>query len=161
MNYQEQIIDLLKKNNLKIATVESVTAGMISSYLASVPGASKVLLGGLVVYTNFAKTKLANVKEETLNEFGAISEECVKELSYNFNKKMQSDITIAISGNAGPNPSENKPIGFAWLAICVIDKIYTFKLNSNYKDRNDIRIDLTNLTYQKLIEVIQKITNKI
>ena len=130
MNYQEQIIDLLKKNNLKIATVESVTAGMISSYLASVPGASKVLLGGLVVYNNF-------------------------------NKKMQSDITIAISGNAGPNPNENKPIGFAWLAICVIDKIYTFKLNSNYKDRNDIRIDLTNLAYQKLIEVIQKITNKI
>ena len=153
---QEEIIDLLIKNDLTISTVESVTAGMISSYLASVPGASKALKGGFVVYSNFAKNKLCGVKEETLNQFGAISEQCVRELALNTNKKLNTDISLAISGNAGPVCDENKPAGFAYLGICIIDKIYTYELQSKQKERNDIRIDLTHMAYEKLLKLIKE-----
>lgn len=153
----KEIIDLLVKNNLTISTSESVTAGMISSYLASIPGCSKTLKGGFVVYSNYAKTKLCNVKESTLKKFGAISKECVEELAINTNKILNTDISIAISGNAGPICDENKPIGFAYLCICVIDKPYVYELQSNEKERNDIRIDLTYMTYDKTLKLLKEI----
>lgn len=156
-NYlQNEIIDLLKQHELTLSTAESVTAGMISSFLATVPGCSKVFKGGMIVYSNFAKNKLCGVKEETLNQFGAISEQCVRELALNTNKKLNTDISLAISGNAGPVCDENKPVGFAYLGICIIDKIYIYELQSKQKERNDIRIDLTHMTYEKLLKLIKE-----
>ena len=156
-NYlQNEIIDLLKQHELTLSTAESVTAGMISSFLATVPGCSKVFKGGMIVYSNFAKNKLCGVKEETLNQFGAISEQCVRELALNTNKKLNTDISLAISGNAGPVCDENKPAGFAYLGICIIDKIYTYELQSKQKERNDIRIDLTHMAYEKLLKLIKE-----
>lgn len=157
-NYiQNEIIDLLIKNNLTISTAESVTAGMISSYLARVPGCSKALKGGFVVYSNYAKMKLCNVKKSTLENFGAISKECVEELALNTNKILNTDISIAISGNAGPICDENKPVGFAYLCICVIDKLYVYELLSKEKERNDIRIDLTHMAYEELLKLLKEI----
>ena len=130
-NYlQNEIIDLLKQHELTLSTAESVTAGMISSFLATVPGCSKVFKGGMIVYSNFAKNKLCGVKEETLNQFGAISEQSVCD--------------------------ENKPSGFAYLGICIIDKIYIYELQSKQKERNDIRIDLTHMAYEKLLKLIKE-----
>lgn len=156
-NYlQNEIIELLKQHELTLSTAESVTAGMISSFLASVPGCSKVFKGGMVVYSNFAKNKLCDVKEETLKKFGAISEQCVKELAFNTNKKLNTDISLAISGNAGPVCDEDKPVGFAYIGICIIDKVYVYEFQSNQKDRNDIRIDLTHMAYEKLLRLIKE-----
>ena len=137
-----------------MSTAESVTAGMISSFLATVPGCSKVFKGGMIVYSNFAKNKLCGVKEETLNQFGAISEQCVRELALNTNKKLSTDISLAISGNAGPVCDENKPAGFAYLGICIIDKIYIYELQSKQKERNDIRIDLTHMVLKLIKEMV-------
>lgn len=154
---QEEIIDLLIKNDLTISTVESVTAGIISSYLASVPGASKALKGGFVVYSNFAKMKLCHVKQETIDKFGAISKECVEELAINTNKILHTDISVAISGNAGPVCDENKPVGLAYLCICVIDRPYVYEIQSNEKERNDIRINLTQIAYEKILKLLKEI----
>lgn len=154
---QEEIIDLLIKNNLTIGVAESVTAGMISSYLASVPGCSKALKGGFIVYSNFAKIKVCHVKQEIIEKFGAISKECVEELALNTNKILNTDIAVAISGNAGPVCDENKPVGFAYLCICVIDRTYVYEIQSNEKQRNDIRINLTQIAYEKILKLLKEI----
>jgi PncC family amidohydrolase len=153
----EKIINLAKDAKLTISTCESVTAGMISSFLASVPGASSVFKGGLVVYSNHAKQTIANVSKKILDEYGAISEETANSLAINTNKILNTDISIAITGNAGPIPDENKPIGLAYLSICLIDKIYSYKLISSKKNRNDIRIDFASMTYIHLLDLLKEV----
>ncbi len=153
----QEIINLLKDNHLTIATAESLTAGMISSYLCSIPGASEVVKGGLVVYTNFAKTKLANIKEETINKYGAISSQTAEELARNVCKILKTNIGLSITGNAGPTKSENKPVGLAYLGICIVDKVYLYELHAISKSRNDIRIEFTHKAFVYLLELLKKV----
>lgn len=150
-----ELVDLLKKHELTISTCESITGGMIASMIVEVPGASKVFKGGLVVYTNEAKQKLANVSEKTLNEYGAISKQCVIEMANNTNKKLRSDISIAVSGNAGPIVDENKPVGKSYLAISIIDKTYWYEIHAKSTSRNDIRIETTAICLEKTIKLIK------
>ncbi len=150
-----ELVDLLKKHELTISTCESITGGMIASMIVEVPGASKVFKGGLVVYTNEAKQKLANVSEKTLNEYGAISKQCVIEMANNTNKKLRSDISIAVSGNAGPVVDENKPVGMSYLAISIIDKTYWYEIRAKSTSRNDIRIETTAICLEKTIKLIK------
>ncbi len=150
-----ELVDLLKQHELTISTCESITGGMIASMIVEVPGASKVFKGGLVVYTNQAKHNLANVSEKTLSEYGAISKQCVIEMANNTNKKLRSDICIAISGNAGPNPDENKPVGMSFLAISIIDKTYWYEIKTKSTSRNDIRIESTAIALEKTIKLIK------
>lgn len=150
-----ELVDLLKKHELTISTCESITGGMIASMIVEVPGASKVFKGGLVVYTNEAKQKLANISEKTLNEYGAISKQCVIEMANNTNKKLRSDISIAVSGNAGPVVDENKPVGMSYLAISIIDKTYWYEIHAKSTSRNDIRIETTAICLEKTIKLIK------
>ena len=149
--------EILKEKNVTISTCESVTGGMIASFFASVPGASAVFKGGSVVYSNFAKMLYAKVQEKTLNQYGAISANTVTEMALNTAKLTKTDICIAISGNAGPICDENKPMGFAYLGICVIDKVHVFELQSSQKERNNIRIDFANLAFDKLLSLLKDI----
>ena len=150
-----ELVDLLKKHELTISTCESITGGMIASMIVEVSGASKVFKGGLVVYTNEAKQKLANISEKTLNEYGAISKQCVIEMANNTNKKLSSDISIAVSGNAGPVVDENKPVGMSYLAISIIDKTYWYEIHTKSTSRNDIRIETTAICLEKTIKLIK------
>lgn len=159
-NTYELIIEKLKQNNLTISCVESVTAGMISAFLSNVPGASKVLKGGLVVYSNYAKEHLAHVKHETLQKHGAISEQTAYELALNTAKLLNTDLAISITGNAGPIPDENKPIGMAYIGLAVIDKVYIKKIQSSQSTRNDIRVELCSLTFEFINEILDKIIKK-
>ena len=151
----EEIIELLIQKNLTISTCESVTSGMIASFFASVPGASNAFKGGSVVYSNFAKTLYAKVKQETLNRYGAISEQAASEMALNTAKLTKTDIAISITGNAGPVPDENKPVGMAYLGICLIDKVYVYQLNSKQTERNNIRIDFASLAFDKLLKLLK------
>ena len=157
LQVHEELVELCKKHNITLATCESVTGGMIASYITKVSGASKVLKGGLVVYTNEAKEKLAHVKHETLKEYGAISMQTAVEMAFNTCGILKSTIGIAITGNAGPNPDEDKPIGFAYLGICIVDKVYIHKLNTKIKDRNDIQLYFTNEALKYTLEEIRKV----
>ena len=157
LQINEEIIELCKKHNITLSTCESVTGGMIASYLTKVSGASKVYKGGFVVYSNQAKEKQVHVKAETLKEFGAISKECAIEMSFNTCGIMKTTISIAITGNAGPNPDENKEVGKAYLGICVVDKVYIYELITKIKDRNDIQLYFTNEALKYTLDVIRKV----
>lgn len=153
-----ELVDLLKTYELTISTCESITGGMIASMLVEVPGASKVFKGGLVTYTNEIKTRLVNVKSSTLEKFGAISRETVIEMVTNTSQKFKTDICIAVSGNAGPLPDENKPVGLVYVAISIIDKIYVYEFNAKSTNRNDIRIETVAFVFEETIKLIKKMT---
>ncbi|WEK83281.1 MAG: CinA family protein [Mycoplasma sp.] len=149
-----KIIALCQKHQLSISTCESVTCGLIASYLGSVSGASHVLKGGIVAYQTNVKEKLVCVQKSSITKYGTISEVVAQEMALNTNKLLKSDICISITGNAGPNPAENKPIGMAYVGLVIIDQVYWKQIKANSNERNQIRLELVNealeFVYEKL-----------
>jgi len=106
------VLEKLEKKGLTISFAESITGGNLSGEFVKNAGASKVLLGGIVAYSNDAKKKILSVKQETLNKYGAVSESTVKEMTLGLKKLMGADIAISVSGIAGPEGgTKEKPIG--------------------------------------------------
>lgn len=121
--------ELCISKNIRIATAESCTGGGVSHMITSEPGSSAYFVGAAVTYSNELKTKLLGVKEATLAQFGAVSEETVKEMVAGAIRLMNSDCAIAISGIAGPGGgTSEKPVGTIWLAVGKENHIKTRKL---------------------------------
>ena len=78
-------------------------------------------------------------------------------MTYNTCGIFKSTISISITGNAGPNPDENKEVGKAYLGICVVDKVYIYELITTIKDRNDIQLYFTNEALKYTLELIRKV----
>src|SRR6056297_3027645 len=114
----------LKKYGLRLATAESCTGGRIASVLTSVPGSSDVFNGSIVAYQNAVKSKLLNVPEAVIAEYGAVSEPVVKYMAEGVMKQLNADAAIAVSGIAGPGGgSPDKPVGTTWIAIALKNKV--------------------------------------
>jgi len=112
------IIDYFSSIHKKISCAESCTGGILASKFTSVSGASKVIEGCMVTYSNKIKMEWLDVKEDTLNQFGAVSAETVSEMLDGIQKKAHSDIAIAISGIAGPTGgTEEKPVGTVYIGV--------------------------------------------
>jgi len=126
MNLQKAVGDLLKNNHQTISTAESCTGGYISHLITSVPGSSKYYIGSIISYDNKIKTHELNVNEDTLKEFGAVSEECVKQMADSIRQKFNTDYAIATSGIAGPDGgTPEKPVGTVWIAVSSKNKTIT------------------------------------
>lgn len=125
---------------IKIVTVESCTGGLISSTITNFPGSSAVFDRGFVTYSNQSKCDLIGVSKNLIESHGAVSQEVVTEMALNpvkFDK--ENIITIAISGVAGPNSSENKPVGLVWLASFKENHLLTKELRLGPIGREEIR----------------------
>lgn len=115
---QETIAELLISSGDTLCVAESCTGGKISSLFTSIPGASKFFYGGVVSYDNSVKENILGVKNETLVRFGAVSEECVKEMAVGVSKALNTRFSIATSGIAGPTGgTDDKPVGTIWIAV--------------------------------------------
>ena len=120
---------------LTISTAESCTGGMIASKLIEVPGISENFIEGIVSYSNEAKIKRLKVKKETLEKYGAVSEEVAREMLAG----LKTDIGISTTGIAGPGGgSKDKPVGLVYIGIKVKDEVKVFKRELK-GDRNKIR----------------------
>lgn len=120
---------------LTISTAESCTGGMIASKLIEVPGISENFIEGIVSYSNEAKIKRLKVKKETLEKYGAVSEEVAREMLAG----LKTDIGISTTGIAGPGGgTKNKPVGLVYIGIKVKDEVKIFKRELK-GDRNKIR----------------------
>jgi nicotinamide-nucleotide amidase len=114
----EVVGKLLLQEGATVGTVESCTGGSIMAALTSISGSSSYVLGGLITYSNDLKMKLAGVSGQTLEDFGAVSEETVKEMAAGGKKALGVDWCISVSGIAGPlGGSDEKPVGTVWIAI--------------------------------------------
>lgn len=117
---EKALFEELKIRNLTFSVAESCTGGLISSKIVSIPGASQVFLGGVVAYDNSVKVRVLGVREETLQQFGAVSERCVVEMAHGIKRLTKSDFAIAVSGIAGPTGGTlDKPVGTVY--FCVTD----------------------------------------
>ena len=113
----EEIVAQLTQQHLTIATAESLTAGMLSSAIADVPGASAVLQGGVVAYNNTIKHRVLGVSADTLAARGAVDADTAKQMAAGARQRFNADLGIATTGVAGPDPSEGKAVGIVFIAL--------------------------------------------
>lgn len=149
---EKKAVELIKKLGMNISTAESCTGGMIASRLIDVPGVSEIFKEGIVSYSNDAKMKRLGVKKETLEKYGAVSEETAREMVIG----LDSDIAIATTGIAGPDGgTPEKPVGLVYIGIRVKDDIYIEKRFFN-GDRMKIRERAVSQSLFSLIKILDK-----
>lgn len=113
---EEQLVELLAKKHYTITTAESCTGGMIAGTIVNVAGASDVLNEGYVTYSNEAKMRLVNVTEESLQKFGAVSEQVAEEMAKGAAKVASSNMALSATGIAGPGGgTKEKPVGLVYI----------------------------------------------
>jgi nicotinamide-nucleotide amidase len=123
---------LLQARSATIAVAESCTGGRIAAALTAVPGASRSFLGGIVAYDNAVKVAELGVREETLAQYGAVSEETVREMAHGARERLHASFAVATTGIAGPDGgTQEKPVGLVWFAVDAGEDVrthrYTFR----------------------------------
>ncbi len=109
---------ILTEQHKQFATAESCTGGYVAHLITSIPGSSSYFPGGVVSYSYEMKEKLLGVKRETLAQFGAVSQEVVREMSLGALDRFGVDVALSISGIAGPDGgTPDKPVGTVWMAV--------------------------------------------
>jgi nicotinamide-nucleotide amidase len=148
----QQIGEILCKKNAKLTTAESCTGGGISKAITAVSGSSQWFEFGFVTYANTAKQKLLGVSQETLDEYGAVSEQVVREMAQGAIQQSNADYAIAVSGIAGPDGgTEQKPVGTVWVCWQTPQQICTQKFMLK-GDRQAIRTAAIKNSLQQLLQ---------
>ena len=145
MNNMENLVKTLIAKKLTIASCESLTGGLFASKMVEISGASNVLVGSYVTYMDKAKDILLK-GDEILKEHGAISKEMAFLMAKTIKEKLQSNISVSFTGNAGPNANEGKEVGLVYSCIIINEKQYHYKdvYNGNRSEiRNSCIIDAT------------------
>ncbi|OFZ17181.1 MAG: hypothetical protein A2X86_01650 [Bdellovibrionales bacterium GWA2_49_15] len=145
LTFQEYLIELCARKNVKIAVAESCTGGLLAHKITMVPGASQVFLGAVVSYDNEIKQEILQVRSQTLQAYGAVSVEVASEMAKNILQNFKADFSLSTTGIAGPEGgTEQKPVGMVCIATCTRDlaeaKIYHMKgdralLKERFSDR--------------------------
>ena len=160
-NLQDEIMqaasdlkELFPKYHQIYVTAESLTAGEIASSIVKIPGSSSYFEGGFVTYSNELKHDILGVKNETLNEFGAVSEAVVKQMTQGaLNRATKATIAVAVSGIAGPDGgTPTKPVGTVWMAVQRRGEESCATLLQLQGSRDEIRLQTTLHALKALIE---------
>ena len=150
----KKIIKKLIKKKIKISIAESCTGGLLSSAITSVSGSSKIFSLGLVTYSNESKIKVLNVPKKMIRKFGAVSEQVCKAMVKNVCKINNSNLSIAITGIAGPSGgTRKKPVGLVYIAIKKDNKIFI----KNYLFKNRGRSYIQKTAVKKCLELVLSI----
>jgi nicotinamide-nucleotide amidase len=111
------VMRLLIDSKRTLSCAESLTGGGVAERLTVAPGASETFVGSAVVYTPDAKRAILGVREETIEHSGVVSEACAREMAAGARRAFESDVAVALTGAAGPEPHEGAPPGTVWIAI--------------------------------------------
>ncbi len=134
-----KLLDACRSANLRVATAESCTAGMVAAALTDVAGSSDVFERGFVTYTNLAKTEMLGVREATLAAVGAVSEEVAREMALGALVNSDAHLAVSITGIAGPGGSEFKPEGRVCFGIATRDGCETETIEFGAPGRSKVR----------------------
>jgi nicotinamide-nucleotide amidase len=135
---EEAVGRLLKASGRSVACAESLTGGGIVQRLTSVPGASAYVAGGAVTYTAEAKQRVLGVSAGTIETHGVVSEACAREMAAGARRLYRSDVAVAVTGVAGPEPLEDRPPGLVWLALDAPDRTHAYRREWS-GDREQVR----------------------
>ena len=150
-----RLVEMLKQRSLTIATAESLTAGLMASTIASVPGASAVLMGGVVAYDERIKQQLLSVRAETLQTNGVYSPECAMEMAQGARLALGVDVALSCTGIAGPDGgTPENPVGTVYIGMsCPRGTIaQTFQFTG---DRQSVREQSVAHALQMALEAVQ------
>ncbi len=136
------LVEALKKYNLKVATAESCTGGMISQKITEVRGASAVFDCGVCSYANSIKENVLGVEKSVLESLGAVSAEAAMEMAEGVRKIAKADIGVSTTGIAGPDGgAREKPVGLVYIGLATSKSQYAIKaLLSQDKENSRGRI---------------------
>lgn len=112
-------VTALRERGWTLGTAESLTAGLLAATVADVPGASTVLRGGVIVYATQLKHDLADVPSELLERHGAVSAETARALALGAARRCGADVGVGLTGVAGPEPQEDRPVGTVHVGLSV------------------------------------------
>ena len=130
ISLEEIVGKLILDKQLTISIAESCTGGLISDRLTNVPGSSGYLLGSVIAYQNEVKISKLGVKKETIEKFGAVSEQTANEMAKGIRSSLKSNLGLSSTGIAGPGGgSEEKPVGLVYIALANDEEVLTKKLN--------------------------------
>jgi PncC family amidohydrolase len=143
--------ELLIKRNLTLATAESCTGGLIADMITNVSGSSRYFERGVVTYSNESKIELLKVPLETIEKFGAVSEESATAMATGIKGLAGTDLGLAVTGIAGPSGgTPEKPVGLVYIALASENKVEAFKFNFQ-GTRLEIKLQTANTALEILI----------
>ena len=147
----KKLVQLLKKKKLKVSFAESCTGGLLSSTITSISGSSKVFTLGLITYSNHSKINILKVPKKIITKFGAVSYETCLSMVKNLNKISKTNISLSITGVAGPKGgTKQKPVGLVYIGIKKDNKTLVKK----YLFKNKIRNSVQRATVNKALNLI-------
>lgn len=150
----EQLSQVLSTLGWQVSCAESCTGGWVAKLFTDQAGSSSWFERGYVTYSNLAKQEMLGVSEKSLADFGAVSEGVVIEMARGACKQAKTEVSIAISGIAGPTGgTEEKPVGLVWFAWSIDGRIETYSEIFD-GDRNTVR-------EQAVVTVIDKLLDKL
>ena len=134
---EKRIFELFKSHSKTLSLAESCTGGKIASRIVNLSGASQYFKGGLIPYNNNAKESLLNIPRVVIDKFSDVSEEVAMRMAIEVRKKFNSDISLAVTGNAGPlKGNNNEPIGKVFIAVSSENKSFVKEFNfGNHRER--------------------------
>ena len=149
-----KVVRILTKKKLSVSFAESCTGGLLASTITSISGSSKVFNMGLITYSNNAKVKLLKVPKKTITKYGAVSHETCLSMVENLSKISKSNISISITGVAGPNGgTKQKPVGLVYVGLKKGRK--TIIKKNLFKNKG--RIFIQKATVKKVLKMIMNI----
>jgi nicotinamide-nucleotide amidase len=138
---EKVIMEVLSAKGATLATAESCTGGYISHLITSMPGSSKIFKGSVVAYANDVKSSVLQVDKNTLDKYGAVSEQTVKEMLQGVIQNLSADYGIATSGIMGPDGgSPEKPVGTVWVAVGNIESMEAKKFHYRFDRQRNIEL---------------------
>ena len=156
----ESVVKYMLQSGRTLCTAESCTGGMVSEMITSVPGASKMFLGGVCSYTEQIKQKLLGVKKQTLDEFTVYSEQTASEMSKGALELFGADVAVGITGIAGPGSENGKPAGTVYVSVRdarseIVREICIYKLCAD-PDRATVRRMSAQTALEMVLELCAK-----
>lgn len=159
INLNEILFSFLDKQKLSISFGESITGGNLSGNLILNAGSSRITNGSIVAYSNDIKRKYLSVSEDSLKRFGAVSEEVAKEMVIGVKKMFNSNISVSVTGIAGPDGgSELKPIGLVYFGFLIEDILFV-KKERFIGNRERIIKRVNNYVYCEILKYYHSIRN--
>ena len=160
MSLASEILDIASKRHIMIATAESCTGGMVVAALTDIPGSSAVVERGFVTYTNTAKTEMLGVSPATLAAHGAVSEAVAGEMATGALVHAPVQLTVSITGIAGPGGSEFKPEGRVCFGVADANHVHTETVEFGALGRDAVRAAAVDHALQMILHSIRQDTHE-
>ena len=146
----------LREKGWRLAVAESCTGGLIGHRITNISGSSTYYLGSITAYAYEAKVRLLGVSWDTLEKYGAVSEETIQQMALGVRRALTADVGLAVSGIAGPTGgTPTKPVGYTWIGLSTSQGIWTLQHTAGgnrIENKQEIAQVALEFLYEYLVE---------